>query len=100
MHVTALPQLFEEGETGDFLREVLEAMQNRSMDVADAIKKDRLAQYACKHAICGQDILTESQMTSLIERFGELGELNCPHGRPILIRVTRKELDKLFGRIL
>ena len=100
LQVNALPQLFEEAETGDFLLEAIEVLRNQPRNMVDSLKQDRLAQYACKHAIRGHDILSHDQMTALVKSFRDLEELNCPHGRPILIRITRKELEKLFKRIV
>lgn len=100
IEILTLPRLFEEAETADFLFEAIEAIRNWPDRSAADLKKLSLATYACKHAIRSQDLLNEDQMSALLARFDELGEWNCPHGRPIVLKVTRKELDKRFRRIV
>ena len=100
VRVHSVPQLFAEAETGAFLLEVIAAIQQAQGSAAARLKRHDLATYACKHAIRAHDILTQEQMAAILRRFEELGEWNCPHGRPIVIRMTRRELEKLFKRIV
>ena len=61
---------------------------------------DALASRACKAAIKGGDKLTEAQITSLLDSMKDGVPLQCPHGRPTTYVFTRKDLDKLFKRIV
>lgn len=64
------------------------------------LKRNKLMQMACKSAIKGGDKLTESDITLLLKLIKEEGvPLTCPHGRPILIRLTKHELEVRFKRI-
>ena len=63
------------------------------------ILKSRLAQNACKHAIKGGDSLPKEYLADLVEQMKN-GELLCPHGRPIMVEVTKKDFEKLFKRIV
>ena len=44
---------------------------------------------------------SREEMRELIEQFmnGEI-PLTCPHGRPVVVRITRSELEKMFRRIV
>lgn len=55
---------------------------------------------ACKAAVKGNAKLYESEIDALITELMETGGVNtCPHGRPIMISITRYELEKMFKRI-
>ncbi len=67
------------------------------------LKKAEYAVYtiACKAAIKANHRLDEKELEALVEKVFELDKINtCPHGRPITISMTKKELEKEFKRIL
>jgi DNA mismatch repair protein MutL len=54
---------------------------------------------ACKAAVKAGDKLSAYEMDSLIkELYQTSNPTTCPHGRPTLVKVTRNELEKMFGR--
>ncbi len=56
---------------------------------------------ACKAAIKANHILTVAEMERLVHDVLALSNINtCPHGRPIIIKMTKKELEKHFKRIV
>lgn len=60
--------------------------------------KDKIAQSACKAAVKGGDILTEQEREKLFSMLnGNMG-LKCPHGRPVCVKLTKTELEKMFKR--
>ncbi|MBU0757458.1 MAG: DNA mismatch repair endonuclease MutL [Nanoarchaeota archaeon] len=65
----------------------------------DEVKEDVIMRMACRAAVKAGDELTISQVR---EYLGELDKKDisytCPHGRPIFIRFTFKELEKMFKR--
>lgn len=61
--------------------------------------RDVLDMMACKAAIKAGDKLSESELTELVKlRTDVERSSNCPHGRPTSIRLTMRELARLFGR--
>ena len=78
------------GECMDNKRELKTPKQNRL-----------LYTIACKAAIKANHTLTVSDMEKLTAEVLSLGSINtCPHGRPIMISMTKKELEKQFKRIV
>ena len=61
---------------------------------------DAIATWACKSAVKGGDRLTDAQIESLLGQMSDGVPLQCPHGRPTTFVFTRKDLDKLFKRIV
>ncbi|MCL1917087.1 MAG: DNA mismatch repair endonuclease MutL [Peptococcaceae bacterium] len=54
---------------------------------------------ACRNSIKGSDTLSLAEMGELLHRLGQVrNPYSCPHGRPVLIPLTRQELEKRFGR--
>lgn len=56
---------------------------------------------ACKAAVKAHDRLSEDEIRLLLERLTALtNPYHCPHGRPVAIKLSKSEIEKLFGRIV
>lgn len=63
------------------------------------IMKERLSQYACKHAIKAGDHISNDEIAYLIDAMRK-GVLLCPHGRPIVLELEKRDFEKMFKRVL
>ena len=55
---------------------------------------------SCKHAVKGGERLPEDALQHLVDEMLDKGTIpTCPHGRPIALELTRRELEKRFRRI-
>lgn len=97
--------LFDRGvDEAEFVGALLERASDERF--IEAIKsgseeslRDVLDMMACKAAVKAGDRLTESELVELTRLRDEVERSsNCPHGRPTSVRLTIRELDKLFGR--
>ena len=62
--------------------------------------KDKLASAACKAAIKGGMRISKEEIEELFRLLdGNMG-LRCPHGRPVVVKLTKKEIEKMFKRIV
>ena len=60
-----------------------------------------LATSACKAAVKGHDRLDDLEIRQLINDLSGLNnQYHCPHGRPIIIKISQKDLEKEFKRIV
>lgn len=60
-----------------------------------------LATAACKAAVKGHDKLHDIEIKGLLEQLVQLDDpYHCPHGRPIVIRLSQTEIEKEFKRIV
>ncbi len=99
VNLLGVPVSFEAVNGTEFFRNVLDSLAD-NRDIQDDERKRRaVATTACKHAIKGNERLTETQISLILSQMNELGELHCPHGRPIVVSITRRDLDKLFYRV-
>lgn len=56
---------------------------------------------ACKAAVKAHDRLQDSEISKLLAELQKLDNpYQCPHGRPVIIRISRRELEKKFKRIV
>ena len=84
----------------EFFNELLADLKNLSEIKLTEILKDKIAMMACKHAIKAGMELTKEESKKLFEMLnGNMG-LKCPHGRPICISLEKKDLEKMFKRIV
>lgn len=95
--VSAVPVFMGQPQAAKFFLEVLDTMVEIPREVSS--KKDRLAQMACKSAVKAGDPLSRAEVTELLRAIrDEKTPLSCPHGRPILVTMEKKQLEKMFGR--
>ncbi len=97
--IEGVPPDVRTGQEGKIVEDVLalykEYQQHEPMDVRDNLAKS----YSCKSAIKAGDSLNEQEMRSLIDQlFATRMPYVCPHGRPIVLRISIEELDRRFGR--
>ena len=81
-----------------FVQEVL-ADDSENEKTASSIVNEKLCQTACKHAIKAGDDVSKEEILYLIDKLKD-GVPLCPHGRPIVAKITKKDLEKMFRRVL
>ncbi len=99
VEIYSIPAILENLNLKKFFEDVLAEEVVFDKD-ANNILNDRLAQYACKHAIKGGDSLSIEMLESLVLQMKNQGALLCPHGRPIVVKLTKKSFEKMFMRIV
>ena len=61
---------------------------------------ESIAVTACKAAVKAGGVICEGEAREIIEKLmGLENPYTCPHGRPTVIEITKKEIEKRFGRI-
>lgn len=98
--ITAIPLDLQHIDLEAFFSEILGDIGGyRSIRLSD-ILKDKLASAACKAAVKGGMVLTKEEIDALFALMdGDMG-LKCPHGRPVVVKMSRTELEKMFKRIV
>ncbi|HXG38977.1 MAG TPA: DNA mismatch repair endonuclease MutL [Bacteroidota bacterium] len=97
--VEGIPADVRVGKETTILQDVVDEYKRNehadTMDARDAVAKS----FACKAAIKAGDRLNTVEMISLIDQlFAMQMPYVCPHGRPVLMKITLAELDRRFGR--
>lgn len=97
--ILAVPFVLSNINLEKFISEILADDSLISEKTASQLINEKLCQTACKHAIRAGDSVSKEQIAYLIEKMQDSVAL-CPHGRPIIVKITRKELEKMFKRVL
>lgn len=95
--ITAVPTVFADMSLSKFLPIFFDAVKTNELKQSELIK-DALAQSACKAAVKGDRLLSQDEIDYLIKGMSTLDALLCPHGRPIVVKISKLEMDKWFKR--
>ena len=99
--VSSVPLLFDNINLSEFFDTILLDIDNKLILSKNNSIKEYLAKKACKSAVKGNDKLTNNEISILINELSKPDQvLLCPHGRPIVVEVDRKEIEKWFKRIV
>ena len=98
--ISAVPLLLQGMKVDTFFNEILGDVSGfRSIKLTELLR-DKLAMAACKAAVKGGMDITQAEIDKLFEMMnGNMG-LKCPHGRPVVTKITKTELEKMFKRKL
>lgn len=85
----------------DLFIELFDSLEEGSSRLNLEVITDKLASMACKAAVKGNQKMSFQEMDSLMDQLLELeNPYQCPHGRPTIISMTKRELEKKFKRIV
>src|SRR5688572_15252909 len=101
VRLAACPALLPREEWQRAVRALAEDLDglDRGAAVTDALKRIA-ATMACHAAVKANYPLTPEKMTHILEGLRRTAYSTiCPHGRPVVLRLTRRELEKRFERI-
>jgi DNA mismatch repair protein MutL len=101
INVTAVPALLKAEESSKTLQALAEDLErlDRGADVQQALKR-LAATTACHAAVKANYPLTYEKMTHILDELRATAYSSvCPHGRPVMLRLTRREIEKNFERI-
>ena len=93
--IRAVPMIDFRDSIENIFRNILKNIkENRNVDIRESI----LISMSCKGAIKANERLTHEEMEKIVGELHEIGEYTCPHGRPIIVKISRDDLEKLFKR--
>ena len=96
----AVPCDVEQDDLEDMMVEIAAKLARGSRDALSERTEWVLHSIACRAAVKAGDRASPQELMALAEKIlsGEVPPF-CPHGRPCILKLTRKELEKQFGRI-
>ena len=99
--VHAIPTIFGQNASArELLLEALDEWQAQRGQVTRERMRRQVIQMACKKAIKAGDKLSDKDVAHLLHHMLKDGVMpTCPHGRPIVTEMTRRDLEKRFKRV-
>lgn len=98
--VRGVPSLLKDADIKGLFNELLDQLDYRPNNPRMVLQDEDIIKMSCKKAVKANDRLEEMELKALLKDiFLEKIPLTCPHGRPILISMSRYELEKKFKRI-
>jgi len=99
--IRAIPYIIGEGFSGRDFRDILGKLGQEASAVLEIIPEETIYMMACKSAIKANRSMSPVEIKSLVnELAGSENPYTCVHGRPIIISIGKKELEKKFKRIV
>ncbi|MBO7527802.1 MAG: DNA mismatch repair endonuclease MutL [Clostridia bacterium] len=98
--VSSVPLLLADINLKDYFDEMLKNIYGLSKSPKEIIR-EKFMQIACKSAVKGGDDLKDLEIKHLLNKLKQETEvLLCPHGRPIIVEIDKKQIEKWFKRIV
>ncbi len=99
--LNTLPQQIGTQDAESVFTEIVGQMMEHKRELISEQSLRALYTIACKSAIKANQTLGEAEIYALIERVLAMEAINtCPHGRPIMVSMTKYEIEKQFKRIV
>ncbi len=97
--ISGVPAIADNVEPLSLIERVGMAVVNKNEETSRKIFDDIYHTIACKAAIKANSDNDRSELEKIVSIVTEDELRYCPHGRPILIKLTKNEIDKMFKRI-
>ncbi len=99
--VRAIPAILTGADAAELLREIAGGLLAGKREITTATLDWIYHSVACRAAIKAGDSGTAAELAALAKRVLTEDDIRtCPHGRPVCVELTKKELEKQFGRIV
>ena len=98
--VREFPGWIEEDEE-QMIKIIVEKVLRNNNITFNELRNDAIAMASCKMSIKANQVLTDVEMNKVISDLYECNNpFTCPHGRPIITKMEKKDLEKMFKRIV
>jgi len=99
LKISAIPSFLENSEAQGFARDFMDNIEEGD-DFRRTSVIERLSTSACKASVKANDRLSKAEIDALFRDLSECDNpYNCPHGRPVFIKFTKYQIEKLFKRV-
>lgn len=99
--VVGIPSLLTDLNPAEVLPELAQGLIHHKHGQKLDLIGDFLHTMACKAAIKAHDVNSRDELQALVDAVFPMDNIRyCPHGRPVMIRLSRREIEKQFKRIV
>lgn len=95
------PQWFPQGDEQDIVESIIDQLlQMKKVDIKK-LREEAAILMSCKASIKANHHLRQDEIAALLEQLRYSSDpFTCPHGRPIIIHYSTREIEKMFKRIM
>lgn len=98
--IREVPFEFKDCDVKSLILEIISNIDNFGSGTLDEVKYNLIATKACKSAVKANCQLNMDEIKILLSKLMELeNPFTCPHGRPIIIKFSLVEIEKMFKRV-
>ncbi len=99
--LSGVPAQLPDIATKELFLEIIDGLLDNKTEIAPETLLSHIATMSCKAAVKGGKSLDTKQAHELLKELMALDNpYNCPHGRPVIVKITKRELEKKFKRII
>ncbi|MBP1550363.1 MAG: DNA mismatch repair protein MutL, partial [Oscillospiraceae bacterium] len=99
--VNGVPSILDQCDPSDLIIELARNLSDNKANPMPEILDDMYHTFACKAAIKANDVNTLSELFVIVKTILTDERIRyCPHGRPVMFKLTKRELEKQFKRIV
>lgn len=98
--ISSIPTILKGFNAEKFINLILADKYKFSQIKLEELLHEQLAVTACKAAIKGGMQLKDIEINALIKDIEQNKPIQCPHGRPTIVKMSKTDIDKMFKRIL
>lgn len=98
--VYGVPIILTEEDPTDLLTSIADSLAAGKKGSVDEIFDDLFHSIACKASIKARSFTSPEELKHLAQLVIDNEIQYCPHGRPAIVKLTKKEIEKLFKRIV
>lgn len=97
--ITTHPVIIRTKESSIFVREAISLLMEKEVAEKEEVLKQLVSTLACRAALKAGDELTNQEIEELLKDYFEISSpYSCPHGRPVIVKISFYELEKMFKR--
>lgn len=98
--VREIPALLDGCDVKDLILEIAQKLLEHKTDIEPEKMDWIFHSSSCRAAVKGGDKTSPQEREMFVEKLLSMPEIRyCPHGRPVMVKISRYELEKQFGRV-
>lgn len=100
VRVNGIPSILDVCDSSEIVAELAQNLDENRCDPMPEILDDMLHSIACKASVRANDNNSSQELEMIVKRlFTDERIRYCPHGRPVMFKLSKRELEKQFKRI-
>ena len=97
--VRGVPNIFGVAQSEKFIFQIIDNIGD--LESSYDLKMEKIASMSCRAAIKANDKIHFDEINSLLSKMEKCeNPYTCPHGRPSMVEISKKEIEKMFKRIM